>query len=158
MKTINLTQGQKAIVDDEDFEELNKYKWYANWCKNTKSFYAVRNVRNGEKQTLESMARVIINAPSDKQVDHIDHNSLDNRKMNLRLVTNQQNQFNVKSRIGSSIYKGVSFHKEHHKWQARIKKDGIKHHLGYFKNEKDAAMAYDKAAFKMFGDYAHTNF
>jgi len=159
MKTIDLTQGQKAIVDDEDYERLNIFKWCAAWEKDAKSYYAMRNVRNGKKRTIKRMARVIMNAPLDKQVDHINHDTLDNRKSNLRLATCQQNHFNMKPQTRtSSIYKGVSFYKSTHKWEAYIKKDGMKHHLGLFKSEKDAALAYDRVALKMFEEYAYTNF
>ena len=78
MKEILLTQGKVALVDDEDFEKLNRYKWYAMQTK--QNWYSVRNIRINNKQTLVCMHREIINAPINKQVDHINGNGLDNQK------------------------------------------------------------------------------
>jgi len=159
MKYIDLTQGQKAIVDDEDFEKLNRYKWHVLWNKDTKSFYAMRSIYNGKEWKTTLMARIIMNASPDRQVDHINHDTLDNRKSNLRLVNYQQNQFNQMShnKNKTSQYKGVSYDRTMHKWRTRICKDGVRYFLGRFKNEKKAAMAYNEAARRMFGEYAHIN-
>ena len=80
-------------------------------------------------------------------VDHINGNTLDNRKSNLRVATVRQNKANSSSKKGSiSKYKGVTYCKYHKKWKAAIKFDGVNKHLGYFNNESDAAKAYDKFA------------
>jgi len=82
-KLIPLTQNKYAIVDAEVYEELSKYKWYAMLSGN--KYYAVRNMSLPNKHTLVLMHRQVMNAPSDKSVEHINGNSLDNRKDNLRL-------------------------------------------------------------------------
>jgi len=159
MRYIKLTQGQKAIVDDEDYDWLSGYKWFALYYLSVKSFRAVRGTWDGKKKRTILMHRIILNAPQGKQVDHINHDTLDNRKNNLRIVTSQQNHFNRRSdRNTSSRYKGVSWNKNKHKWKAYIARGGKSYHLGCFKNEKTAALAYDKAALKLFGEYALINF
>jgi len=93
VKEIKLTQGQVTIVDDEDFEELNQYKWTAhNATKKDKSdyFYAIRCVN----KKMIRMHRVLMNPPDDMQIDHINRNPLDNRKENLRICTHSVNQRN----------------------------------------------------------------
>ena len=103
MKQIELTQNQVTIVDDSDFEQLSKHKWQAWWNKCTRSFYAIRNGRKADGKRIKvSMAREILGLKrGDKlQADHRDHNTLDNRRANLRIVTCQQNHFNRKSPKG----------------------------------------------------------
>ena len=93
------------------------------------------------------------------QVDHINGNRLDNRKENLRLATPQQNQMNRKShRNSTSKYKGVSWDKSRNKWRALIMIDNKYKHIGRYQDEREAALAYDKAARELFGEYAHLNF
>jgi len=113
LKEILLTQGQVAIVDDEDFEWLNQYNWCASWDNNIKGFYATRHTPmvNG-RRTVTSMHRTLMNHPRDKQVDHINHDSLDNRKSNLRVVTirgNGQNRRDNKLWPVGVSWKGYSF-------------------------------------------------
>ncbi|MHC4440631.1 MAG: HNH endonuclease, partial [Planctomycetota bacterium] len=91
-RRIPLTQGKYAIVDTDDFERLNKYKWYA--VKDSKNFYAYRNKRVGKKYISLGMHRQILHPPGNLFVDHINHNGLDNRKANLRLATCAQNTYN----------------------------------------------------------------
>src|SRR5271169_4932295 len=121
MKIIELSQNQIALVDDEDFERVNQFKWCACWNKHTKSFYAQRTDRSGYKQKLIGMHRFIMNVTDSKtHIDHKSHNTLDNQKENLRLCTNSQNHMNQKVQEHSSIYKGVGLHKLSNKWQSRI--------------------------------------
>ena len=91
-------------------------------------------------------------------IDHINGNPADNRISNLRLATNQQNQFNSKGRSGSSKFKGVSWKAADKKWQVRISIGGKLKHAGYFTKEEDAARAYDKLAALHYGDFARLNF
>ena len=166
MRKIKLTQNQYALVDDEDFDKLNCYKWCASYSKYTHSFYTVRaiSIKNGEQKTI-LMHRIIMDAPRKLQVDHINHNTLDNRKQNLRLCTHRQNILNQKShKVTSSKYKGVYLNKHKYKnivykyWKAQIVINGEKIYLGYFKTENRAAKAYDKKAKELFGKFALTNF
>jgi len=160
-RKIPLTRGKFAIVDDDDFEKLAGYKWFA--VKNGRSFYAHR-MKNSKKarprQILVQMHRVILNAPDGVLVDHINHNGLDNRKANLRLATIEQNSWNRRKNPGNftSKYKGVSWHKLSRKWHARIvyKQKWIS--IGYFDDEQSAARAYDEKAKELFGDFAYLNF
>ncbi len=154
-KLIPLTQDKFAIVDAEDYDRLNKYKWHAQ--KDRRNYYAKRRRSYG----MVLMHRVILNAPAGLVVDHINHNGLDNRKANLRLCTAAQNSQNSRPCIRPnqwSKYKGVTFHKHKKRFTAFIRHNKKKYFLGYFKNEIDAAKAYDKAAKKYFGEYAYLNF
>jgi len=140
MKTIPLTQRKVALVDDEDYEELYKYKWYAKQgCGRQKTqkptYYAARS-KNGK--TI-FMHRVIMNCLKGMEVDHINGETLDNRKANLRICTRADNTYNSRSRIATSSYKGVSFHKLTKKWQVQISYKQKKHHIGIFEHEVRAA-------------------
>lgn len=149
VKKIPLSQGQHAIVDDDDYEKLSQFNWCAQYNTKTKSYYAIRSKCLGyfsgkqKKKTLR-MHRVILNAPVGTTIDHINHNTLDNRKSNIRIVTNRQNTQNQKSKT-SSKYPGVSWNKNENKWRAYIR-IGDKHkHLGYFVKEDKAFEAYKTA-------------
>jgi len=141
MKTIELTKGKFTMVDDDDFEELNQHKWYANKMGNI--LYAVRNIETPKRAKIY-MHRSIMNTPNGLQTDHINGNGLDNRKENLRAVTARQNTQN-KHTNKSSIYAGVNWSKVAQKWHARICIKGSRKHLGYFKTEIDAYNSYLKA-------------
>jgi len=131
MKKIKLSQDKYALVDDDDYEILSVYKWYAR--KDRYIFYAQRKNNPNDKAIL--MHRVIMNPPSNMFIDHINRNGLDNRKKNLRIVTHSQNHFNEKIRIdNTSGYKGIQFNKKNKKWIAYISKK----YLGSFKDIKDA--------------------
>lgn len=143
-----------AFVDEEDFEKLNKYNWHI-----SSNGYAVHFKTSGRKYLgILRMHREIINAPSDKFVDHINGDKLDNRKINLRLATNSQNQANAKMwSTNKSGYRGVSFHNWSKKWIAGIKIMGKSINLGYFDKPINAARAFDKAAIFYRGEFAKTN-
>lgn len=122
MKTIKLTQNKFAVVDDEDCERLNHYKWYANW--DGYNWYAIRNSpRRGGKRVKIHMHREILDATEDIKVDHRNSDGLCNFKENLRLCTHQQNGFNRRypSKNNKLGIKGVYWHKQYKKFSAQIK-------------------------------------
>lgn len=160
MRQIPLTHSKYAIVDDEDYGRLNHYRWYAALSHNKKYYYAVRNKTVALcKRKKIYMHREILNAPKDKQIDHINNNALDNQKSNLRVCTRGQNQHNQKiQRCGKSQYKGVVQSRTAGRWQAQIKYNRKGIYLGTFTSEIGAANAYDTKARELFGAFAHTNF
>jgi len=154
---IELSQGKYALVDPEDFEYLNQWKWHYNHG------YAVRNVWSPVHKILY-MHCEIMNPPKGMKVDHKNRNSLDNQRDNLRICTPRENTRNTGKikRQTTSRYKGVYWSKLHNKWRAKIaiRKAGIEkhYHIGLFENERHAGMAYDIWAKDLFGDFAYTNF
>ncbi len=161
MKRIPLTQGQFALVDDAEFEELSQYKWHAESGKHT--FYAVRTAGAGCNQKFIRMHRVIINAQRGQEVDHINGDGLLNIRSNLRYCTSSQNSQNRGKRKNcSSTYKGVSFDKRplNKKWRAHIFPPDTKKlkSIGYYKTEIEAAISYDEQATLYFGEFARLNF
>lgn len=156
MKKIPLTQGKFAIVDDEDYAELSKHKWYA--LKVDKTWYAYRGARMpNNKMALVAMHRQILNAPKGSEVDHMNHNGLNNKRDNIQICSKGQNQANQNMRGGTSVFKGVYWHKSREEWRAQIKHNRKNICLGSFSNEVDAAKAYDKKAKELFGEFALTN-
>lgn len=142
MKEIPLTQGKVALVDDEDFEYLNQWKWYALKTGNT---YYVRTAiyPKGEKgkQKLIQMHRLIMKPPDHLEIDHINRNALDNQKHNLRFSTRRDNCCNT---CKNSKYIGVQKHRN--KYQAKINFNGNEYKfLGMFKTPEEAHNAYLKA-------------
>lgn len=156
-KTIPLTQGKVAIVDDADFESLSKHKWY--YLKG----YAVRKIRHDDKQRTIYMHHAILKPPLGFESDHLNGNGCDNRRCNLRSCTHSQNLRNSakpahrRGNICSSKYKGVTWHKPARKWQAQIKLDGMNRYLGLFNDEQEAALRYNIEATKLFGEFANLN-
>ena len=137
MKTIELSQGRFALVDDKDFHWLNQWEWSAIRGRNT--FYAIRRVRPSTAGTL--MHRLIVGGGADGAlVDHQDGDGLNNQRANLRLSTNQQNVWKRGSR-----------------YRAYVVVDGTQQHLGTFTTAEEAALAYNKAAAALFGVYARLN-
>lgn len=160
MKEIVLTHGRVALVDDEDFDTLNQWKWCLKAVNNP---YAVRLKHlgmDGAKQltTQLRMHRIVMSCPKGMDVDHINGDTLDNRKENLRICTHRQNCQNTKIRTGaSSKYKGVMWDKRSDKWLARIVINGKQKRLGLFNCEIAAACMYNASAKKYFGEYARLN-
>jgi hypothetical protein len=158
-KEIPLTQGQVAIVDDEDFLVLSQHKWHARWSKSTRSFYAVRNAEiNGKRKTI-LMHRVILGAPTGTEVDHRKTgDTLNNQQSNLRIATGQQNRRNTKRRRNRTIkFKGVSKASKT-TYAARIRVNGKNILLGCDPAPEKCARLYDLAALEHFGEFALLNF
>ena len=165
--TIPLTRGMNAVIDRLD-KDLASLKWCAARRKGRGLIarnYAVRTVSVDKKKTMILMHRVIMGRVLGRelekyeQVDHKNHDGLDNRRANLRVATNQQNQQNqrISTRIKSSKFKGVSRTKGSKRWRAVIWIDGKPKHLGYFDFQEDAARAYDEVAKKIYGEYGYQN-
>ena len=151
MKEIKLTQGKSAIVDDEDYEGLNRFKWFAEQRGNT--FYA-------RSKSSTYMHRFILGLEQGdgKEIDHKDGNGLNNCRENLRLCTRSQNNINGRVRKGTSKYKGVCWDKRDKKWKARISIDKKRISLGNWLSEIGAARAYDIKATELHGEFARLNF
>ncbi len=162
MKRIKLTQGKYALVDDSDYEELSKYKWHARYNICTDSFYAMRTSprRKGKHYGIYMHRQILgLERGGKRQGDHRNHNTLDNRQINLRICTSQQNHRNRKPRSDTtSKYKGIYWNKRDKKWLASITINGEPKYLGCFEQEEKAALAYDDAAKKHFGKFACLNF
>lgn len=142
-----LTQGKYAIVDSGDLELLSAFKWCFNggyaatWRADVKIY----------------MQKLLMNTPDKMDTDHIDRNKLNNRRSNLRVCTRSQNQGNRPSFVGSSKFKGVSWNAQASKWQVSIMKDRVNFYLGRFRDESEAAKAYNKAAKEIYGEFAYLN-
>jgi len=157
-RRIKLTRGQYAIVDPEDFERLNQYKWHC-----TCYGYACRKVpkkfrKSDERTSL--MHKELCPVPDGKVVDHINRNKLDNRKVNLRPATKQQNCWNAKYKRKTikTRYSGIHWNKNLQKWQVCLTVKGQRARFGYYADETQAAKKYDEKAKKYRGEYAVLNF
>ena len=157
MKLISLTRGLSCLVDDQDYESMRKFKWYA--AKDKRTYYAVRNIKKADgSHSRINMHREINQTPSGMDTDHINGDGLDNRRMNLRSCIHSENTHNQKChRDGTSKFKGVSFWKRAGKWIAQISSGGKKFYLGSFDDEVVAAKAYDAKACELFGRFAKIN-
>lgn len=159
MKEIILTQGKITQVDDEDYEKVKFLRWYAYYDPALRGFIAQRNVTelNGTRKTIY-LHRTIVDAPKGMVVDHVNHDTLDNRKENLRICTHAENMLNRRTYINNkSGYKGVSWHKEKKKYRAGIRAMNKKYFLGYFDDPKEAARAYNEASIKYHGKFGSLN-
>jgi len=149
---VPLTQGKHAIVSREDAERVCRYKWCA--VRTGRLFYAVSSIEG----KMVYMHRFLVTATQPHEVDHINHDGLDNTRQNLRVATHQQNIRNARKRKGcTSRFKGVSFHAETRKWQAHFYKNGKSIGLGLFASEEAAALAYNAAASAEYGEFALLN-
>jgi len=147
------------FIDGEDFEKVKNYKWCISKGWNDDDFYVVTNLKTKPRGLI--LHRYLMDCPKNMIVDHINHNTLDNRKENMRVCTKAQNGMNQKKqkRKTFSKYKGVVFYKKGNYtcFHAQIM-IGQKHKsLGYHKTEELAAIAYNVGAVKYFGEFALLN-
>lgn len=144
--------GATFIVDESDSEMVSGFKWQARRSVSGRLYI---QGKNGQ------LSRWLLNAPSGMHVDHINGNTLDNRRCNLRVCTPSQNQWNRKRSPGVTRLKGVakiSDPRAVSKWRATIQKNGKRHTIGMFRTALAAALAYDAAAVELFGEFAAPNF
>lgn len=154
MKGIELSNGLRVMVDDDLYNELNQFDWYAHRGK--KTFYAHRK-QNGK---CIIMHRIVMKVSDNTMmIDHIDRNGLNNQKSNLRIVTHAENIRNsiVERDWHTSKFKGVYLNKLTGKWMSAVRKNNFRHRLGSFENEADAAVAYNAKAIELHGEHAVLN-
>lgn len=157
MERLKLTKGAEAIIDSEDYGKVMPYKWFSHNDR-----YAATNMWFGNKRRTVKLHRFILNLSMDdgKIVDHINGNGLDNRKCNLRITDNLGNARNCKLRKDSgSKYKGVSIRNRRGTtvYEAYVRENGKRKHVGTFYNEEEAADAYNKEAKRIYGEFARPN-
>ena len=152
VKEIELISGGVALVDDDDYPVLSIYLWYQN-----KNGYAYR-IKQINEVTVHSimMHQVVRISKKGMEIDHIDRNKLNNQKANLRLVTKSQNKQN-REKMANTRSRYIGVWPVGDKWVARIGKDGKKIHLGTYNHECVAALAYNRAARKLYGKHAMVN-
>lgn len=156
MKIINISKGLFTIVDEESLSLFSTFRWQSMYDRHTKQYYARCHVKVDGKDSQQLIHRIITRAKVGEIVDHINGNTLDNRKCNLRLCTNAQNCRNKKKHHDNkSGFKGVKKH--YNKWQAKITKDYVDYHLGTFDTPLEAAKAYNKKAKILHGKFARLN-
>ncbi len=152
--TVTLTQSKIATIDSRDYEMISRYKWHAE-IKKHGVWYAASTIRrqDGKKRILY-MHTLIMGDHPHYQMDHKDHDGLNNTRGNLRLCTWRQNQWN---RIGhiktSSRYKGVCWNSGRKKWQVAI----AHKYIGLYEDEKTAALVYNTKARELYGEFAFIN-
>lgn len=157
-KEIPLSRGMVALVDDAEYERVSRYKWCldsSGYACRMESYY----VDGKRKRRKVLMHRFILDAPAHLQVDHINHEFLDNRRCNMRLVTSRQNRANSRpKRTGTSRYKGVHWHKRDRKWCVTFWAGSDKQWLGTYASEEEAARVHDRKALEVNGEFAYLNF
>lgn len=147
-----LTNGQYTIVDSADYGSLSKFTWYAH--KVGSLVYVYTSPRKSRKHV--HLHRMLMNPPDGMEVDHINHDTLDNRRSNLRICTRSQNNMNHRKRSDNvSGYKGVSYKTSHKKWRAAICVGGKSHHIGYYSTPEEAHAARLEVIQKFHKDFAY---
>lgn len=149
-----LGKGKFAIVDDEDYETINKNKWNLSFNGYAQRIVYIGTLNGKKIRKSEKMHRVLNKTPIEMDTDHINRDKLDNRKKNLRICTHNENLHNQK-RSGSSEFKGV--YKKKNRWQSAIYSNYMRIFLGSFKTKEEAALAYNEAAKKYHGEFAVLN-
>jgi hypothetical protein len=158
MRTISLTQGFVALVDDADYDRVAAHKWCATRCKT--NVYGIRKVKTADGRTTSQLLHRFILSVIDPgiDVDHEDHNGLNCQRYNLRRCVRGENNGNRRKIRGVSNYKGVSWDSSRGLWRACITIRRRTKYLGRFDDERDAALAYDAAARENFGVCSFCNF
>jgi hypothetical protein len=146
-----LSRGMVALIDAADWQACSAHKWQAGDTGEGR-FYARRRDHKAGRHIF--LHREIMCAPKGRCVDHVNGNTLDNRRVNLRICTILQNNWNSRTVVGKSGVKGVSWSKSNHRWIAQIRAGGPKIHLGTFRSIEEAAVAYADAAALMHGEFA----
>jgi hypothetical protein len=155
IRFIGLTKGQVAIVDEDDYERMMQWSWYACWQEGVQSFYAQRSARIDGRKTSHLMHREIMQPGEGLDVDHRYSITLDNRKSQLRVATTAQSLHNSRHRINNtSGFKGVSFAKDRAKFRAFIKWEGRSLALGAFDTAEEAHDVYMRKATELYGEFA----
>lgn len=162
MKTIKLTRGYEAIVDDEDFERVSALNWCVLGNKRSKSVYAYKKVWQKDSKSEISLRMhnfILGDIEKGKEVDHINGNTLDNRKSNLRAVSHMENLWNAKLRKDNKhgkrgIYSvaGASG-KTKKRWYSQIAHKGKVYYLGIYTTKEEAGRAYENKAKELRGDF-----
>lgn len=157
MKKLPLSQGKFALVDDQDYRNLSKWKWtFQPPCYAKRVVFFGRNQKPQSKSIL--LHRVIMNPQKGTVVDHIDGNGLNNQRSNLRIATHAQNHQNTGiMSTNTSGYKNISWSKQHNKWRVRFMANKKEIHIGRFDRIGDAVKAYNKAVSKYHGEFAILN-
>lgn len=159
MKTIPLTHGKSALVDDEDYQRVSRFKWRLLVMHGNEYAHCHSPMVNWKRVTL-MMHRVIMNARKGQEIDHRDNNGLNNQKSNLRFCTRSQNMANRRiDRDNKTGFKGVRFigRQPFNPWRAQIGVGGKLVDLGSHPTAQEAAEAYNRAALEYFGEYAKLN-
>jgi len=150
---IQLSENKYAVCDAEDFGYLSQFNWMVSG-----DGYAIRNCTKDGSRYTKTMHREIMSFPKELQVDHINHNRLDNHKANLRLASHLGNAQNQSRRLtNKSGYKGVNWYRLSNKWRARITSNKKVISLGYFESKVEAAKVYNEWAIKLHGEFACLN-
>lgn len=144
---IFLTKGKYVLVDEDQYLSLSKHKWYCHSAKSNKDY-----ARRGDGIFMH---RFLMNSPEGLTVDHINGDSLDNRKINLRVCTLAENLRNKNiGKNNTSGFKGVGWHKGKQRWWAQVKLNGKKAYYQHFKDKEDAIEAYKRESRNYFGEFA----
>ena len=165
MLYLPLTDGNFAIIDDEDYQRLSQWTWKPHKGRSD-NIYAIRSTTYRGKSIKRALHHDVLNLPlpnpvtRGQVVDHINRHPLDCRKENLRLCSVSQNLHNappLRRKNKTSAYRGVSFYRDIKRWIPKLQFRGRTYNLGVYKREYDAVIAYNRAAVKIVGPYAYVN-